>query len=685
MGIGDFMTDFLGSKNKEHAEAPKIDGNAYQWGGRQGGADADADRFGNLAQNAQNRQGEQINYDQANQDRSQQQQARGNQMGLASMMQARASGQTPSIAQMQADRQMQQAQQSQASQAASARGSAGLALAGQNAANNMANTQSNISGQAQINAANERMQAEQAAFGAYSGIRGGDMASQQQSAQQSQMQAQMNQQQRAQNDSFSAAMYGNQMGVRQGQLSAGQNQQAQQSSNELGAKSINASIAAQNAQQNQQNGMGLLGMAQSGLGAIAGAFADGGLMPGGKPALVGERGPEVVVPPNNGGPNAGKPGGPSMGMSQNGQQADHSDALGRLADVHALPATSMLTKHEAPGFAKAMMPGAATTGDAMSEFSRATGGPVSGERPYVVGERGPEIVVPKNDGVVIPNHALSPADIAMSTWGGKGPDVAAQEQAVQEEKDRQLLARQSVQLADSTESPWEREQRRFSALKQTNPELITDADRKDAKRARSVLRNASAEDGEEKPKAEAKDAKAAEATKPKPTLSSVMGGMGKETQDRAARIDTGYRAPTAFVSPNLIPVGGARAEGGPVDSGKGYLVGEKGPEVMLLSEQPGQQLHQSVDSQGRGHAFTVADPSVSPSTIASLSGPTPRYSAPSSSAPRLSSVMSAPKEKKKDKPMTPDEAKAAAERLRKDMEDDFARYSAAGPAVRRGA
>jgi hypothetical protein len=38
---------------------------------------------------------------------------------------------------------------------------------------------------------------------------------------------------------------------------------------------------------------------------------------------------------------------------------------------------------------------------------RASGGDVSGRTPYLVGERGPELFVPRSDGSIIPNHALS--------------------------------------------------------------------------------------------------------------------------------------------------------------------------------------------------------------------------------------------------------------------------------------
>lgn len=37
---------------------------------------------------------------------------------------------------------------------------------------------------------------------------------------------------------------------------------------------------------------------------------------------------------------------------------------------------------------------------------RAEGGPVGSKMPYIVGEKGPELFVPKTDGTVIPNHAL---------------------------------------------------------------------------------------------------------------------------------------------------------------------------------------------------------------------------------------------------------------------------------------
>lgn len=45
-------------------------------------------------------------------------------------------------------------------------------------------------------------------------------------------------------------------------------------------------------------------------------------------------------------------------------------------------------------------------GFAKGLLGRATGGPVNEKQPYIVGEKGPEVFVPKTDGVIIPNHEL---------------------------------------------------------------------------------------------------------------------------------------------------------------------------------------------------------------------------------------------------------------------------------------
>ncbi len=47
--------------------------------------------------------------------------------------------------------------------------------------------------------------------------------------------------------------------------------------------------------------------------------------------------------------------------------------------------------------------------------ARAKGGPVQAGRPYLVGEKGPEIIVPKHSGMVVPNHALPAAALRSAT------------------------------------------------------------------------------------------------------------------------------------------------------------------------------------------------------------------------------------------------------------------------------
>jgi hypothetical protein len=57
-----------------------------------------------------------------------------------------------------------------------------------------------------------------------------------------------------------------------------------------------------------------------------------------------------------------------------------------------------------PGFG--MLSPAAGVASDLYDFFKADGGPVQGSRPYIVGERGPELFVPGVSGAIVPNHAL---------------------------------------------------------------------------------------------------------------------------------------------------------------------------------------------------------------------------------------------------------------------------------------
>jgi phage-related minor tail protein len=50
--------------------------------------------------------------------------------------------------------------------------------------------------------------------------------------------------------------------------------------------------------------------------------------------------------------------------------------------------------------------------------ARANGGPVMAGRAYLVGERGPEIVMPASAGTVVPNHALGGMAVTVNVAAG---------------------------------------------------------------------------------------------------------------------------------------------------------------------------------------------------------------------------------------------------------------------------
>ena len=316
--------------------------NAFNYGGWSGGANEAASRYAGQAAGAQYRGAAQADYGQANNygglanawnDQSfQARQAQGNVAGL---MYNRATGAVPSIAgqqaaadqaalQRQAAEQSRSAQAQQMAAAASARGPAGLALAQQGAANNIANSNGaigaasanamqGISQQAQVNAAQERMQAEQGAMGAYSGMRQGDQSSQGlaqgmqgQLAQQAQYQAGLQQQQHGLNDAMTLGMTGYETGVQGANLAAQQNQQGILSGSFGQAQGLRADVNQNNANNAWKYVNMGLGAAQGGLGmGMQGVAppvpkAHGGPVSAGRPYLVGERGPELIVPQHDG-------------------------------------------------------------------------------------------------------------------------------------------------------------------------------------------------------------------------------------------------------------------------------------------------------------------------------------------------------------------------------------------------
>lgn len=273
MGLGDFFSSVFGGENEYDPNKDKyqVDDNAYNYGGQ--GADEAAGRYmGSAAHNQGRAEGANAAMYQdrgaAYADRGNAAGARAEQQNALGMARARASGQVPSIAGQQAALDMNRAAAAQQSMAASARGPAALALAQQQRAAGTAQAQAAISGQAQVNAAQERLAAENSYAQQAGGMRAQDYAGAQQAAG---MAGQMGQY--AQQSEQAGIQYGQmEQRVRETELAAKQNREAQKSANANAVMGANAGVAGQNAQTAGGYGAGIVnGVADAGM-----AYASGG-------------------------------------------------------------------------------------------------------------------------------------------------------------------------------------------------------------------------------------------------------------------------------------------------------------------------------------------------------------------------------------------------------------------------
>lgn len=203
MSLWDSLGNITGLNQSSSAPSAPPTQKSTDWGGTANGAQQAVQRYQGMGADASQRQGVQINYGNANQDRSDAAQARqmqqgayGQQQNAANMYQNMANGQGPSLASSLMGQGMDKIVAGQASAAASARGPAGLAMAQQNAAANTANQQQQLNSnlgamrsQEQLNAmggyANQTNNLQNAA----SGIRTSDYAGQTQDASQAEAQA----------------------------------------------------------------------------------------------------------------------------------------------------------------------------------------------------------------------------------------------------------------------------------------------------------------------------------------------------------------------------------------------------------------------------------------------------------------------------------------------------------------
>lgn len=482
------------------------DANASYWGGRPGALQDNSANLNYRRVMTEDRGANTANYWRAHDYDVVSGQARQQQAGMADAMRARALGQTPSIAGAQSAADIAALQRgaatnigamqqgaalqnrdivaTQGAQAASARGAAGVALAGQTSANNIANQQgmvgrqtalgtqniaqgvtdqtANIAQQAQVNAMRERESAEQNAFGAYSGIRGGDVASQQQAAQQAQFQAL--QEQSARNANDTRAMQYEQMDQNAygAQLGAQMQNQAILAGSYNNSEQLNSRQAMYNADKDKSWSSSIFGGALQGVGAVGG-MGGGGSSPsdvrakepislsrGGGRYMVSDDRAKLAEAWHEGRsaavqefqrPSRG-PTPPNPYGDEDDDEDDLSPTPEELDQLHAdtkaeyqryrsqgLPAppvesyapegyvappisSSLPPPKPPPIAAPALAPGgrAATMGvmrpPPQRIRARAEGGPVEAGQTYLVGERGPELVVPRRDGHVIRNEDI---------------------------------------------------------------------------------------------------------------------------------------------------------------------------------------------------------------------------------------------------------------------------------------
>ena len=106
-------------------------------------------------------------------------------------------------------------------------------------------------------------------------------------------------------------------------------------------------------------------------------------------------------------------------------------ALG-IARMFAIPGNYGMSGGGLPfGGSGAAPAGLNTSFIGSSLFGRANGGPVTGNRPYLVGERGPELFVPGAQGNIVPNSAMGGANVTVNVDASGSSVEGDSEQASQ--------------------------------------------------------------------------------------------------------------------------------------------------------------------------------------------------------------------------------------------------------------
>lgn len=365
--------------------------------------------------------------------------------------------------------------------------------------------------------------------------------------------------------------------------------------------------------------------------------------------------------------------------------------------------------------------------------AKAKGGDVKNEQPYLVGEEGPELVVPNKPGFVLTAlqtaalrgapptkqqvDTLPPkAKTAVQRYAEKmgvareeGGAVAEPSQAqldAEEKAYQEYVAKQKQRGGAAKPPPSQKEldadaeeARKFTggAAPRTDEEKQWDMqkeanDAKEAARQRRLDEEASS--ARMKKELEAEQARRYEEDWKEGPLKAwarkAQGGYdvrpAEEQRQRdqaraqnAARFDakltaaqdTWQRAMSPLV-PNFLMrenLAGPRVRQ-PVSFERTRA---EGGEVLPLYEPEGKELHQSMD----GHAFYASQEEDVASARPSLAGPTPRYSKAEAPAPKAKAPPTPPARRK----MTPDEMSKAADEMMLAMRSEHEARMAAGPSA----
>lgn len=266
----------LGGRVAELNDPNSKSSNDFYYGGTKEAAQADVNRYRDLAAAFQARQGVQTDYTNANADRGMSLGARGDQTNAVGMYRDAANGVGTSVAQNQFAQALDASRRQQASMAASARGG-GLARAAaqSQAMAGAADMTQNAAGAAATLRAQEIAQARAGYAGAAGQLRGSDQTQQSQDAQMAQSQSALNDSQRARNDQMWTAGENLGQGVQGSRMQAGQAIQ----NTIQGTHSIAAGAGAASGQQQTANNARDMQTAGA-IGAVAGGVIGTVITPG---------------------------------------------------------------------------------------------------------------------------------------------------------------------------------------------------------------------------------------------------------------------------------------------------------------------------------------------------------------------------------------------------------------------